>query len=95
MHMMCCLHPAGFEQPAGPAEPQLAHALARTNAWRARHQVPALAWDDQLAAQAAEYLGDCPKTVSAPRGVGENMAWYVQPACMHQPALHPAALDES
>jgi hypothetical protein len=40
--------------------------------------VSALSWDEQLAAQAAAYVADCPKTNSAARGVGENMAWWVQ-----------------
>ncbi|WIA37933.1 hypothetical protein OEZ86_001310 [Tetradesmus obliquus] len=64
-----------FEQPAGPAEPELAEALAATNAYRARHQASPLAWDEELAAQAAAYLAECPTTVSTARGVGENMAW--------------------
>lgn len=71
----CAACPAGFEQPAGPAEPELAEALAATNAYRARHQASPLAWDEELAAQAAAYLAECPTTVSTARGVGENMAW--------------------
>jgi uncharacterized protein YkwD len=69
---------AGFAQPEAPSDPALAAALSKTNSLRAAYQVSALSWDDDLAAQAAAYVADCPKTNSAARGVGENMAWWVQ-----------------
>jgi hypothetical protein len=54
-----------------PAE--YASVLAATNAYRAKHQAPALAWDAALAARAQAYAGGCPNGHSGDRGVGENM----------------------
>jgi hypothetical protein len=63
--------PTTAKEPSLPAE--AAAVLAATNAYRAKHQAPALAWDAALAARAQAFAGGCPTGHSGDRGVGENM----------------------
>jgi hypothetical protein len=71
--------PTTAKEPSLPAE--AAAVLAATNAYRAKHQAPALAWDAALAARAQAFAGGCPTGHSGDRGVGENMG--ESHICMH------------
>jgi hypothetical protein len=66
--------------PSVPAE--FAAVLAATNAYRAKHQAPALVWDAALAARAQAHAGGCPNGHSGDRGVGENLG-EAQLAALH------------
>jgi hypothetical protein len=53
-------------------------ALARANAYRARHSAPPLAWDASLAAAAEAAARDCPKGHSG--APGEVLGWGLRDA---------------
>eukprot|EP00879_Flechtneria_rotunda_P015076 GHRR01015756.1.p1 GENE.GHRR01015756.1~~GHRR01015756.1.p1 ORF type:complete len:375 (+),score=118.02 GHRR01015756.1:504-1628(+) len=70
--------------PTAPARPAagmsgvpaaFAGVVRTTNAYRHRHQVPALKWDPALAAQAQRFADSCPMGHSGAQGLGENVAW--------------------
>jgi uncharacterized protein YkwD len=72
--------PATTPAPAaadGSAPAAYSTVFAATNAYRAKHQVPALTWDTALAARSQAYADSCPGGHSGDKGVGENLAWCV------------------
>jgi uncharacterized protein YkwD len=65
--------PAAPADGAAPAEYTVVFEV--TNRYRAKHQVPALAWDEALATRSQQYADACPGGHSGDKGVGENLAW--------------------
>lgn len=73
---------AGQVLPQGPAPQQqqqlpagMQDCLEAHNYYRARHQAPAVVWDDQLATSALGVASACLNGPSGTQGIGENLAW--------------------
>lgn len=61
--------------PLPSLDAELQTVLDRTNKYRANHGAAELAWDPNLAAEAAAYVNSCPMGHSGVQGRGENLAW--------------------
>lgn len=74
---------AGQVLPQGPAPQQqqqllpagMDEVVEAHNYYRARHQAPAVVWDERLAASALGVASACPNGPSGTQGIGENLAW--------------------